>query len=65
MDGCVFDEKLSIKILGLPFSSKLAGGTYILSVAKTVLKKIETLICCTKFPSSQFVFCLINLCFHV
>ena len=40
MDGSVFEEKLSFKILGVTFSSKLDWGTYI-SIAKTASKKIE------------------------
>ena len=39
MDGSVFEEKLSFKILGVTFSSKLDWGTYI-SIAKTASKKI-------------------------
>ena len=42
MDGSVFEEKLSLKILGLTFSSKLDWGTYIISLAKTASKKIGT-----------------------
>ena len=40
MDGSVFEEKLSFKILGVTFSSKLDWGTYIISIAKTASKKI-------------------------
>ena len=35
MDGFVLEEKLSFKILGLTFSSKLDWGPYIISIAKT------------------------------
>ena len=35
MDGSVFEEKSSLKMLGLTFSSKLDWGSYIISVAKT------------------------------
>ena len=34
MDGSVLEEKLSFKILGLTFSSKLDWGSYIISIAK-------------------------------
>ena len=44
MDGSVFEEKSSFKILGLTFSSKLDWGTYIISIAKTASKKIGALI---------------------
>ena len=40
MDGSVFEGKLSLRILGVTFSSKLDRGTYIISIAKTALKKI-------------------------
>ena len=33
MDGSVLEEKLSFKILGLTFSSKLDWGSYIISIA--------------------------------
>ena len=35
MDGSVFEEKTSFKMLGLTFSSKLDWGSYIVSIAKT------------------------------
>ena len=44
MDGSVLEEKLSFRMLGLTFSSKLYWGSYIISVAKTASKKIEALI---------------------
>ena len=40
MDGSVFEEKSSFKMLGLNFSSKLDWGSYIISIAKTASKKI-------------------------
>ena len=40
-DGSVLDEKLSFKMLGLPFSSKLDWDFYIISIAKTASMKIE------------------------
>ena len=39
MDGSVLEEKTSFKMLGLPFSSKLDWGSYIVSIAKTASKK--------------------------
>ena len=44
MDGSVLEEKSSFKMLGLTFSSKLDWGSYIISIAKTVSKKIGALI---------------------
>ena len=44
MDGSVLEEKSSFKMLGLTFSSKLDCGSYIISIAKTVSKKIGDLI---------------------
>ena len=40
-------------MLGLTFSSKLDWGSYIISIAKTVSKKIEVLIGSTKFLSPE------------
>ena len=40
MDGSVLEEKPSFKMLWLTFSSKLYWGSYAISVAKTVSKKI-------------------------
>ena len=44
MNGSVLEEKSSFKMLGLTFSSKLDWGSYIISIAKTVFKKIGALI---------------------
>ena len=51
MDGSVFEEKSSFKMLGLTFSSKLDWGSYIISIAKTASKKIGALIHSMKFLS--------------
>ena len=53
MDGSVLDEKLSFKILGLTFPSKLHWGSYIIFIAKTASKKMEALIRSIKFPSPE------------
>ena len=53
MDGSVIEEKSSFKMLGLPFSSKLDWGSYIISIAKTASKKIGVLICSMKFLSPE------------
>ena len=52
IDGFVLEEKLSFKILGLTFSSKLDWGSYIISIAKTASKKIGALIRSMKFICS-------------
>ena len=44
MDGSVLEEKATVKILGLTFSSKLDWGSYIISIAKSVSKKFEALV---------------------
>ena len=44
MDGSALDEKLSFKMLGLTFSSKLDWSSYIISIVKTTSKKIGALI---------------------
>ena len=54
MDGSVLEEKTSLKMLGLTFSSKLDWGSYIVSIAKTVSKKIGALIRSMKFLSPEF-----------
>ena len=53
MDGSVLEEKTSFKMLGLTFSSKLDWGSYIVSIAKTVSKKIGALILSMKFFSPE------------
>ena len=53
MDGSVLEEKLSLKMLGLTLFSKLDGGSYIISIAKTASKKIGALIHCMKFLSPE------------
>ena len=53
MDGYVLEEKTSIKMLGLAFSSKLDWGSYIVSIAKTASKKIGALILSMKFLSPE------------
>ena len=58
MDGSVLEEKSSFKMLGLTFSSKLDWGSYIISIAKTVSKKICALIHSMKFHSPEVTLCL-------
>ena len=53
MDGSVFQEKLSFKMLGLTFSSKLDWGSYIICIAKTASQKIGVLIPSMKFLSPE------------
>ena len=40
VDGSVFEKKSSFKMLGLTSSSKLDWGSCIISIAKTISKKI-------------------------
>ena len=73
MDGSVLGEKLSFKILGLAFSSKLDWSSYIISIAKTAFKKIGALIRSMKFFSPDVALYLhksikvpcIEYCHHV
>ena len=44
MDGSALEEKSSLKMLGLTFSSKLDWGSYIISIAKAASKKIGALV---------------------
>ena len=61
MDGSVLEEKLSFKMLGLTFSSKLDWGSYIVSIAKTASRKIGALIRSMKFVSLSLLCISINL----
>ena len=56
MDGSVLEEKSSFKMLGLTFSSKLDWDSYIISIAKTVSKKIGALIHSMKFFLLRLLF---------
>ena len=49
MDGSVFEEKSSFKMMGWTFSSKLDWGSYIISIAKIASKKTGALIRSMKF----------------
>ena len=64
MDGSVLEGKLSFKMLGLTFSSKLDWSSYIISIAKTAFKKIGTLIRSMKFLSPEVALYLYksNIC---
>ena len=53
MDGSILEEKTSVKMLGLTFSSKLDWGSFIVSIAKTASKKIGALIRSMKFLSPE------------
>ena len=69
----VLEEKSSFKMLGLAFSSKLDWGTYIVSIAKTISKKIGALVLSMKFLSPEVALYLykstirpcMEYCFHV
>ena len=49
LDGSVLEEKSTFKILGFTFYSELDWDSYIVSIAKTVSKKIGALIRSMKF----------------
>ena len=53
MDECVLEEKSSFKMLVLTFFSELGWDSYIISIAKTVSKKVGALICSMKFFSPE------------
>ena len=53
MDGTALEENTSCKMLMLTFSSKVDLGSYIISIAKAVSKKIGALICSMKFLSPE------------
>ena len=52
-DGSVLEEKLPFKMLS--FFSKLDWGSYIVSIAKSISKKIEAFIRFMKFLSAEVV----------
>ena len=53
MDGPVLEEKISLKMPELTFSSKLDWDSYIVSITKTTSKKFGALIRCMKFLSPE------------
>ena len=55
MDGSIFEGKIIFKMLGLPFSSELDWGSYIISIAKIASKKNGALIHSMKFLSLKVV----------
>ena len=60
IDGSVLEEKSSFEVLWFTFSSKLDWGSYVISIAKTVSKKIGALIHSMKFLSPE-VGCSVSL----
>ena len=56
VDGSVFEEKSSFKMLGFTFSSKLDWGSYIILIAETTFRKIGALIGSLKFLSPEVSF---------
>ena len=73
MDGSVLEEKSSVKMLGLTFSSKLDWGSYIVSIAKIASEKIGASIRSMKFHSPEVALYLyksticpfMEYCFHI
>ena len=49
IDGSILEEKSYFKMLGMAFSSKLDWGSYMITIAKSVSKKIGALIRSMKF----------------
>ena len=64
MDGFILEEKSSIMMLGLTFSSKLDWGSYITSIAKTASKKIGALVRSVKYISPEVALCLYKSIIH-
>ena len=64
MDGSVLEEKSSFKMLRLTFSSKLDWGSYTISIAKTIPRKIGALICSMMFlfPEVALYLCKYTIC---
>ena len=64
MDGPVLEEKSSLKMLGLTFSSKFDWSSYIISITKTASKKIGALIRSVKFLFPEVALCLYRFTIH-
>ena len=64
MDGSVLEEKSSFKMLMLTFSSKLDWGSYIISTAKSISKKIRALIRSMKCLSPEVALYLYKSTIH-
>ena len=65
MDEYALEEKSSLKMLGLTFSSKLDWSFYIISIAKTASKKIGALIRSMKFRSPEVALYLHKSIIHL
>ena len=65
MDEYALEEKSSLKMLGLTFSSKLDWSFYIISIAKTASKKIGALIRSMKFCSPEVALYLHKSIIHL
>ena len=61
LDGSVLKGKSPFEMLGLAFSSKLDGCSYITSIAKTASRKIGALMCSMTFLSPELLYISINL----
>ena len=61
MDGAILEEKSSLKMLRLTFSSKLDWGPYIISIPKTTSEKIGVLTRSMKFFLLRLLSISINL----
>ena len=64
MDGSVFEEKSSFKMLELTLSSTLDCGSYIISIAKIASKKIGALIRFMKFLTPEVALYLYKSTIH-
>ena len=64
MYGSVLEKKLSFKMLGLTFSSKLDWDSYIISIAKAASKNIGALIHSMKFLSHEVALYLYKSTIH-
>ena len=62
MDGSVLEEKSYFKMLGLNFASNIIS--YIISIAKTVSKKVGAIICSTTFLSPEVALHLYKSTIH-
>ena len=61
MDASVLEEKSSFKMLGLTFSSKFDWGSYMISIAKLPLRKLEPWFVLYSFFVLRLLYISINL----
>ena len=55
MAGHALEERPSMKLLGISFTSKLDWGSYLIGLAKSVSKKVGAILRCRSFLSAEVI----------